>query len=353
MSSSRKRKQRTGSHSTQSHNQNMFAVPERDLSPGPGLYIQAYEADIIRGPAAALSARSLEVSETDSTMSSSSTIGNALIKWDIHQLGAQAAFPQDEDDFGAATNTSDMDSNAIWVDRYDARLLLDALPSLQPSIPPQPGPDSPGGWSDIPSDNEDIFFLSPEEAEDFRRDKKRRHIERVREERLQARRAEDGEPFEEEEVWGGSDEEPEEPQRDLMRRTATHILSSPNPAQLEMRILANHGSDRRFAFLRGRWSRAWQIVKGKARLEHEKEKKGEKGLGLGALAGYGDSDADSDDSDGASGETDAAEPPPEIPEVPLPPVPLHPEVEDAAKEARRARAKEWAERRRLLKEDTV
>ncbi|EEB88528.1 hypothetical protein MPER_13589, partial [Moniliophthora perniciosa FA553] len=43
---------------------------------------------------------------------------------------------------------------------------------------------------------------------------------------------EDGEVAED--VWGGSDEEPEDTQKDLMRRTAKHILSSPNPAQLEM-----------------------------------------------------------------------------------------------------------------------
>jgi hypothetical protein len=46
-----------------------------------------------------------------------------------------------------------------------------------------------------------------------------------------------------------------------MRRTATHIISSPNPEQLEMRILANHGKDARFSFLRGRWKCAWIRLK--------------------------------------------------------------------------------------------
>jgi hypothetical protein len=69
-------------------------------------------------------------------------------------------------------------------------------------------PSSPGGWSDLPSDAEDTFFFSPEEVEDFRRDKRRRLIDRTREERLKARRAEDGEGSEEEEEpWAGSDEE--------------------------------------------------------------------------------------------------------------------------------------------------
>lgn len=57
-----------------------------------------------------------------------------------------------------------------------------------------------------------------------------------------------------------------------MHRTATHLLTSPNAAQLEMRILANHGADKRFAFLRGRWSRAWQITKARIKLGMEAEK---------------------------------------------------------------------------------
>ena len=84
--------------------------------------------------------------------------------------------------------------------------MLDTLPPSDPLGTPKNLPDSPGGWSDLPSDNEDVFFLSSEEVEDFRRDKKRQHLEQLREERLKARREEDGE-FEEDEVWGGSDEE--------------------------------------------------------------------------------------------------------------------------------------------------
>lgn len=90
------------------------------------------------------------------------------------------------------------------MNRYDARLLLDTLPDPCGTL--QMIPDSPGGWSDVPSDNEDVFFLNPEEVEDFRRDKKRRHLEELREERLRARREEDGESSDEE-AWGGSDEE--------------------------------------------------------------------------------------------------------------------------------------------------
>jgi hypothetical protein len=98
----------------------------------------------------------------------------------------------------------------LLISRYDARLLLDALPVNPRFIDATKiVPDSPGGWSDLPSDSEDAFFFSPEEAEDFRRDKKRKLLDQNREERLRARRIEDGETSEgeEEETWGGSDEE--------------------------------------------------------------------------------------------------------------------------------------------------
>ena len=78
---------------------------------------------------------------------------------------------------------------------------------------PSPQPDSPSGWSDLPSDTEDTFFFTPDETEDFRREKRRRLIEQTREERLKARMEEDDvddddeENQEDEDVWGGSDEE--------------------------------------------------------------------------------------------------------------------------------------------------
>ena len=62
----------------------------------------------------------------------------------------------------------------------------------------------------MPSDTEDTFFFSAEEAEDYRRDKRRRLIDGDREARLQALLAEAGEDDGERdprEDWGGSDEE--------------------------------------------------------------------------------------------------------------------------------------------------
>src|SRR5262245_9501806 len=92
-----------------------------------------------------------------------------------------------------------------------------------------------------------------------------------------------------------------------MRRTAAHLCSSPNPAQLEMRILANHGGDKRFAFLRGRWSHAWRKVKLKVRNEKEEEKQKSSESGLGGLAAYGDSDGESGDPEGSDGEQKQSE----------------------------------------------
>ena len=89
--------------------------------------------------------------------------------------------------------------------------------------------------------------------------------------------------------------QPDKVQKDLMQRTALHIQSSPNPAQLEMRILANHGADHRFAFLRGRWSRFWEAMTDHARKETLKR---DEPAGLGGLAGYGsDDDSDADNSE--------------------------------------------------------
>ena len=120
-----------------------------------------------------------------------------------------------------------------------------------------------------------------------------------------------------------------------MHRTATHILQSPNPALLEMRILANHGADTRFAFLRGRWKNAWEGLKAELLAQKEKEKLGGNGGGggLGGLAGYGESD---DDEDSGIVDKDVEH------------KPLERADDEDVKVARRARAKEWAEKRREL-----
>ena len=117
-----------------------------------------------------------------------------------------------------------------------------------------------------------------------------------------------------------------------MHRTATHILQSPNPALLEMRILANHGADTRFAFLRGRWKNAWEGLKAEI-LAQKKEKLGSCGDGLGGLTGYGESDDDEDSS---------------IVDKDVEHKPLESGDGEGVKAARRIRAKEWAAKRRGL-----
>ncbi|KAF8634674.1 hypothetical protein AX15_000775 [Amanita polypyramis BW_CC] len=336
----RKRKQRT------EHRRIHPAAPAS--APDPRLFVVAHEADIVRGPQATLAAKALEV-------------GDALIRWGASSdSGRLSAFLHDMDEDDYRVRESEGTQREIWVDRYDARLLLDALPPVQP-VPQPPRAESPSGWSDLPSDTEDTFFFSPDEVEDYRREKRRRTLDKAYEERLKARMAEDEDEGEEHDIWGGSDEEPDDTQKELMRRTATHLQSSPNPAQLEMRILANHGADKRFAFLRGRWSHAWRLTKSKARQQAEEEaaKDGaaredealQPSSSLGALAGYGDSD-ESDSHSHYGNEVEPADQgaPARVAgkdETPLDGV----EADGASiKEARRARAKIWAESRRLARD---
>jgi hypothetical protein len=134
-----------------------------------------------------------------------------------------------------------------------------------------------------------------------------------------------------------------------MRRTATHILSSPNPAQLEMRILANYGGDKRFAFLRGRWGHAWKFEKGKVITEIAAKKQLQDGeqnrAGLGVLADYGDSDDEDEDEETDKNVTLSTESKGDGVVITNS---SDTSTDATIKEARRARAKEWAEKRRAL-----
>ncbi|KAJ7152960.1 hypothetical protein C8R46DRAFT_1357377 [Mycena filopes] len=319
MSTSRKRKNRPGK------SYNLAEPVPVDSPPDPSLFIQAYEAEIIRGPQAKQAADSLDFSQYLSPRGDRAG-PSGLVQWNSSSFHTAPAFPSDaDDDFLSSppNKAPSVNHRSVWVDRYDARLLLDALPQ---KLTPRVKRDvSPSGWSDLPSDSEDTFFFSPREADDYRQEKRRKLMDQAREERLRARRAEDGEP-EEEEVWGGSDEEPDEAQTLLMERTAASIMTTSNPAQLEMRILANYGTDKRFAFLRGRWKTAWTGMKRKAKKADEDKKAAEATAGgLGTLADYGDSDEEEE-------------------EQPTP---------DPALAARQARAKAWAESRRAAKSNST
>lgn len=191
---------------------------------------------------------------------------------------------------------------------------------------------------------------SGDEAED----KVQKHIrllENAREARLQALGPEDSEEAPQD-AWGGSDEEPPDAVLELMTRTAAHLQSATDAAQLIARILANHGGDTRFAFLRGRWHRAWATARAKARVKVEADANAEatksrteseaKG-GLFGLTAYDDSDENSDDEDAervvneeAGDESESISPPYRTEDA----------TEAAKMEMRRQKAREWVAKRR-------
>ncbi|KAF8273607.1 hypothetical protein EI94DRAFT_1715401 [Lactarius quietus] len=221
-------------------------------------------------------------------------------------------------------------------------------------MPTHAPPDSPysGGWSDLPSDAEDTFFLTPSETADLHRTKRMRHLDELRTARLRALSPAADDNYDAD-PWGDSDEEPDAVQAELMRRTATHVVRATNDAQLRARILAHHGADARFAFLRGRWGRAWARAQADARREvlAERETQG----ALGGLTGYGsgseseDEDEDEDELGGQGGD-DAGAGGSEDVQVAIAQAAQEPEPEEPAvlttQEARRAKAREWAQKRR-------
>lgn len=149
-----------------------------------------------------------------------------------------------------------------------------------------------------------------------------------------------------------------------MRRTAAHTVRAANDAQLRARILAHHGADARFAFLRGRWSNAWALAQAEAnRAVLQEQEKAQSAGALGGLTGYGSGseEDDAEDNNGSGGDavdgssdnvielTQALEGAPAgdgqaSQETQLEEVTLR-----AAQEGRRVKAREWAEKRRAAK----
>lgn len=64
---------------------------------------------------------------------------------------------------------------------------------------------SQSGWEDLPSDSEDTFFFTSEEVDEYRREKRRKTLTQAHADRVRAIEAE--EKMDQEEAWGGSDEE--------------------------------------------------------------------------------------------------------------------------------------------------
>ncbi|KAF6756636.1 hypothetical protein DFP72DRAFT_810249 [Ephemerocybe angulata] len=255
--------------------------------------------------------------------------------------------------------------------RFDARLLLDSLAELEldedsnaePSI--EPASPASSTWSDFPEDSRETFFLSQTEIEDYHRIKRRRMMDEAHERRLKEREEEDRKAeLDLANTNSDLDLEPSQETMLLMQRTANHLLSATNPAQLEMRIMANHGADQRFSFLRegGKWHQSWLEVKANAKAEMMlKEQQESEAKGIGGLAGYG-SDSDSNSSEEVVVEEgdaipEPSEPAPVEPDAPPPPLPQPTEeapvsdaVPDELKEQRRTKAREWMLSRRKEKE---
>ncbi|KNF00553.1 hypothetical protein PSTG_06246 [Puccinia striiformis f. sp. tritici PST-78] len=185
--------------------------------------------------------------------------GGRLIKLntDYHHLQQQEEEAQEQKTLP--------EQNSIWVDRYDARLLLSppsshsTLSNLQPQIT-SPPPLSPTGYSDLPSDHEEMFYFEPEERHEIAQKKLRRKRDDERSVRIKLREEEDR--IREEQLR--LSKIPPTEQVTLMKRTLEALKTSPSPSLLEIRILANHGNDPRFSsFLRreGKWRDYWESIK--------------------------------------------------------------------------------------------
>lgn len=111
-----------------------------------------------------------------------------------------------------------------------------------------------------------------------------------------------------------------------MSHTATSLLSSPNPSLLELRILANHASDPRFEFLRGRYKTTWERLKAEARRESDVKsgRAGKEKKVVGVLLGRYESSDDEDGDEDRMSDTGESPPPPPPEMVPSPPPPPTP-----------------------------
>jgi len=126
MSSSRKRKYGPSPAASHASRNKPFADEiDSPESLDPALFIQAYEADVIRGSQGRLAAQSLEVVAVEREPGSEMNhlvpkVGDGLIKWGGLGLGTlpsgSMGIFDGEDDGDERTATEDQ--SAVWVDRY-------------------------------------------------------------------------------------------------------------------------------------------------------------------------------------------------------------------------------------------
>lgn len=117
--SSRKRKYR---HTSPESLSSSAPQLHPDIAPHSMLFIQAYEADIIRGPNSEIAAKSLEVIDNSSIHSTELLVGEGLIRWGgsrITRPGGLAAVADSMSFDGQDGDDGWRDEDeAIWVDRY-------------------------------------------------------------------------------------------------------------------------------------------------------------------------------------------------------------------------------------------
>ena len=198
----------------------------------------------------------------------------------------------------------------ITTDRYDAIHLLTDLPSKQPprSTTVESSISAEEiGWSDLDSDSEDLFYMSPTEAAAFKHTKARARLDAHHIARLAHLNSPSPAPEPAPlppSTAGSVEERLSASQFELMVKTARTLSMSANPALLELKIVANHGNDPRFGFLRPHapqqqrtvWEelkrrRATMSYKEALQLLHPPKAESQQ---RGALVAYDDSDSDSD-----------------------------------------------------------
>lgn len=142
--------------------------------------------------------------------------------------------------------------DTVQTDRFDAIHLLSSLPTKQQEV--QGGQMHDTGWSDLDSDAEDLFYMTDVEAASFSRRKARTRLEMQHTLRLNTLPPDPASPPSPPPVSSPIQDDAQlrvsPTQLELMQRLANSLSTSSNPSQLELKILANHSSDARFAFLR-------------------------------------------------------------------------------------------------------
>lgn len=155
--------------------------------------------------------------------------------------------------------TSRCGKHTVTTDRYDAIHLLSELPNKPPLHTSSEATDDMG-WSDLDSDTEDLFFMTDAEAAQFVHNKARTALDAQRAARLAELGSAPPSPASPPPT-AGIEPRVEEPlsrnQFELMQKTARVVTSSNNASLLEIKILANHGGDERFAFLRKDHNQTW------------------------------------------------------------------------------------------------